>query len=173
MLGHACEFLENSTGIESNMLTWKRIRRFSALERPAQGLFLGASALLPLISISLRWRGFRKTKASLQHFLSAPSGSQTVDAQERAVLTARMVRAAANHGMGDPSCLELSLALWWLLARQSIASDLRVGVRKDAEKFEAHAWVECAGATLNEPEKMHHHYAVFEAALASLPPPES
>lgn len=149
---------------------WKQIRRFSALERPARVLFLRASVLLPLISISLRWRGFCKTKASLEQFLSAPFGSQNPDAQGRAALTARMVRAAGHYGIGHPNCLKVSLALWWLLARQGIASDLRVGVRKDEEKFEAHAWVEFRGAALNEPEMTHQHFAVFDAALASLPP---
>lgn len=149
---------------------WKRIRQFSALERPARGLFLRAFVLLPLISVSLRWRGFRKTKASLQYFLSVPYGSQNPDAQTRARLTAQMVRAAAQHGIGNPACLERSVALWWLLARQGIASDLRVGIRKDGETFEAHAWVECGGTTLNETETDHRHYAAFDAALASLPP---
>jgi hypothetical protein len=32
--------------------------------------------LLPIFSISLRWRGFCKTKASIPHFLSVPFGSQ-------------------------------------------------------------------------------------------------
>ncbi len=152
------------------MLMWNWIRRFRALERPAQRLFLRSSVVLPLISISLRWRGFRKTKASLQHFLSVPYGSQNLAAQARANLTAQIVRAAAHHAIGDPACLEVSLALWWLLARQGIASDLRVGIRRDGETFEAHAWVECGGATLNEPEMNHRHFAAFDAALASLPP---
>jgi len=152
---------------------WKRIRQFSALERPARGLFLRAAVLLPLISISLRWRGFRKTKASLQYFLSVPYGSQNPDAQTRARLTAQMVRAAAQHGIGDPACLEVSLVLWWLLARQGIASDLRVGIRKSGENFEAHAWVEFGGTSLNEPETDHHHYVAFDEALASLPPVRS
>jgi len=149
---------------------WKWIRRFKALERPAQGLFLRASILLPLVSISLHRRGFRKTKASLQHFLSLPYGSQDPHAQARAELTAQMVRTAADHGIGDPSCLEVSLVLWWLLARQGVASDLRVGIRKDGETLEAHAWVECGGVSLNEQETRHHYYAAFDAALASLPP---
>jgi len=89
--------------------------------------------------MSLHWHGFRKTKALLQRFLSVSHCSQNPDAQARADLTSQMVRVAGHHGIGDPSCLEISLALWWLLARQSIASDLRVGVRKDEEKFEAHA----------------------------------
>jgi hypothetical protein len=149
---------------------WKQIRRFSALERPARGLFLRASLLLPLISVSLQWRGFRKTKASLQHFLSVPYGSQNADAQARAVLTAQMVRGAGHHGIGHPNCLKESLAIWWLLARQGIASDLRLGVRKDGEKIEAHAWVECGGAPLNDTETKLPHFAAFDAAVASLPP---
>ena len=153
------------------MLMWKWIRRFSTLERPARGLFLRASFVLPLISISLRWRGFCKTKASLQHFLSLSNGSQNPDTQSRAALTARMVRTAADHKIGNPACLQVSLALWWLLARQGIASELRVGIRKDGEKFEAHAWVECGGVPLNDPEVDHPHYAAFDEALASLPPP--
>ena len=150
---------------------WKQIKRISALERPARGLFLAASALLPLISISLRWRGFRKTKASLEHFLSVPYGSQN----PARTGPRRFDRADGREprgaiGIGQPNCLEVSLVLWWLLARQGIASDLRVGVRKEGERFEAHAWVECGGAALNEPETRHQHYAAFDAALASLPP---
>ena len=91
--------------------------------------------LLPAISLSLQWLGFRKTKASLQHFLSVRSGSQNADAHERAVLTAQMVRAAGSHGIDHRNCLKESMAIWWLLARQGIASDLRLGVRKDGEKF--------------------------------------
>jgi len=85
-------------------------------------------------------------------------------------LTVRMVRAAVRNSPGHPTCLEESLALWWLLGRQGIRSSLRVGVRKDGEKFEAHAWVERDGMALNEPESKHKHFAAFDAALASLPP---
>jgi hypothetical protein len=144
---------------------WNQIRRFSALEPSAQGLFLRASVLLPLISISFRLCGFRKTKALLENFLSAPDGSQN---PARAALTAQMVRAAGRHGMGHPNCLKIALAIWWLLARQGIACDLRVGVRKDGEKFEAHAWIECGGVVLSDPESRH-DYAAFDAALASFP----
>jgi len=72
-----------------------------------------------------------------------------------------MVRSAAYRMWGSPACLEQSLALWWLLGRQGIASSVRIGTRKSEEKFEAHAWVECDGAALNEPEEAHKHYAAF------------
>jgi Transglutaminase-like superfamily len=155
---------------DSMLLVWNQIRRFSALPRLARGLFPRACLLLPLISISLRWRRFRKTNASLQHFLSVPYRSQNPDAQARAALTARMVRAVGRHGIGHPNCLKESLAIRWLLARPGIPSDLRLGVRKDGEKFEAHAWVECGGTPLSDLQTKPPHFAAFDAAVASLRP---
>jgi hypothetical protein len=150
---------------------WEQLRRFSALERTARGIFLRAAILLPLISLSLRLRGFRKTQASLQKFLSSPDRVVGDSARTRCELTVRMVRAAVRHSrLGHPTCLEESLALWWLLRRHGIACRLRIGVRKHDEKFEAHAWVERDGTALNEPEALHEHYAAFDAALSSIPP---
>ena len=150
---------------------WERLRRFSALERPAQELFLRAVVLLPLVTLSLRWRGFRETQAALERFLSkANPGPAAALASKVAALTAHMVNAADRHGLVHPSCLAKSLTLWWLLGRQGIPSHLRIGIRKEKEKFEAHAWVEREGTALNEPEEHHHHYAAFDASLAASPP---
>ena len=87
-------------------------------------------------------------------------------------MTAQMVHAADRHGVVHPSCLTRSLALWWLLGRQGITSRLRIGIRKENGKLEAHAWVEREGAALNEPEEPHRHYAAFDRELASLPEEE-
>jgi hypothetical protein len=152
---------------------WERLRRFSALERPAQELFLRAIVLLPLVALSLRGRGFQATQASLKRFLSDPPPEHDrALVSKDAAATAHMVNAADRHGLVHPSCLAKSLTLWWLLARQGISSHLRIGIRKEKEKFEAHAWVECDGAALNEPDEHHQHYAAFDAAFSSLPPEE-
>ena len=153
---------------------WERLRRFSALERPAQNLFLRAIVLLPLVTLSLRWRGFRATRELLQVSLSkANDKSDAALVSKDAALAARMVNAADQHGLVHPSCLAKSLTLWWLLGRQGIASHLRIGIRKENDKFEAHAWVERDGAALNEPDEHHHHYAAFDATIPALPPEES
>jgi hypothetical protein len=47
----------------------------------------------------------------------------------------------------DSRCLVRSLVLTALLARRGIAATLIIGVRSEP-KFEAHAWVECAGTPL-------------------------
>src|SRR5882762_9434667 len=152
---------------------WERLRRFSALERPAQGFFLRAVVLLPLVALSLRWRGFRETQRALRRFLSkANPEPDAALAIKHAAVIAHMVNAADRHGLVHPSCLAKSLTLWWLLGRQGIPSHLRIGIRKEKGKFEAHAWVECDGAVLNEPDEHHHHYAAFDGAFSSPPPEE-
>src|SRR3984893_17307781 len=110
------------------------LRRFRALEPGARGLFLHAAALLPLVSLSLRLRGFRSTQASLQKRI-ASAGSSRYDPSdpskaERTALTARMVRSAAFRNLGTATCLEKSVVLWWLLGRQGIGSSVRIGTRK-------------------------------------------
>jgi hypothetical protein len=149
---------------------WEKLRRFSALERPARKLFLRAVAMLVLVSLSLRLRGFQATQTALQKILPTRLPEQNSgNGKQLAALTAHMVNAADRHGLIHPSCLAKSLTLWWLLARQGITSQLRIGIRKEAETFEAHAWVEREGLALNEPEERHHHYAAFDAAFSSLP----
>lgn len=126
--------------------------------------------LLPWVAVRLKLQGFQATKNSLQSTAKNISASNLAESRERAELMARMVRAAARHGIGSPSCLEESLVLLHILGKQGIEAQLRIGVRKNTPKFEAHAWVECGGVALNESESLHDHYAPFEAEFSSMPP---
>ncbi|HKD51362.1 MAG TPA: lasso peptide biosynthesis B2 protein [Candidatus Acidoferrum sp.] len=147
----------------------KSLRRFSALERAAQTLLLRALVMLPLVALSLRFRGFDATRSTLRKTISSVTPqTDSVSLSKQIALTAHMMNAADRHGLVHPSCLVKSLTLWWLLGRQGIGSELRVGVRKEGRNLEAHAWVEREGIALNEPEERHHHYAAFDAALESM-----
>lgn len=146
---------------------WARLQQFNALEPPVRRSFVLAIALLPLISASLRFRGFVKTRAWLQKYIARARPSPHLYSICPKV-TARIVRAAGRYGVTHPTCLQESLALWCILGRQGVPCDLRVGVRKQAEKFEAHAWVERYGLPLNETDRLHQHYAAFDSALASI-----
>jgi Transglutaminase-like superfamily len=76
-------------------------------------------------------------------------------------MTTRLVLAASDCSILRSTCLERALCLWWLLARQGIATEFRIGVRKDGEEFSAHAWVERDGIAIGESEAPHLHYAPF------------
>jgi hypothetical protein len=132
-------------------------------------MFFRAVVLLPAISLSLRLRGFRATQQSLRNFSVASipgkySGNDVANA-ECVEVAVRMVNAAARYGWGQPSCLQKSLALWWLLRQQGTASSVRIGAQKAGGKFQAHAWVERDAVALNEPLEAHRHYAAFDAAF--------
>lgn len=150
---------------------WKAFQRYRALDPEARKLFHWATLLLPSVVLSLRVRGFKSTKVALERRLhimrSQPSRNEPP--AETVQRTTRMVRAAVRHGVVRPTCLAQSLALWYLLRKQRVNTDLRIGVRKTAQKFEAHAWVEFDGAALNQPEAQHRHYAAFDNAFSDLP----
>jgi hypothetical protein len=128
-----------------------------------------------LISVSLKVRGFRATQETLLRFLSPAQQVSRGDSirrlsdDERTRLTVRMVNAAVRHVWRSSTCLEKSLALWRLLERGGIASELRIGARKIDGKFEAHAWVERQGIAVDEPDDLHRHYAPFDGTLSTIP----
>jgi hypothetical protein len=150
---------------------WEPFQRYRALDADARKIFRRAVVLLLCIGASLRLRGYKKTQDWLQTRLDGrePTLPEAGIPGELVQKTCRMVRAAEHYGIARATCLEESLALWYLLGRRGLPSRVRIGVRKQSEKFEAHAWVEYQGAALNQTEELHHHYAAFESELSSLP----
>jgi len=107
-----------------------------------------------------------------QVFLARLAGSRSTSADAQGALVtarsaARMVRAAARRAVPSPSCLHNSLVLWFLLRRRGIGSELHIGGRRLEDRFEAHAWVECAGEVLNDSDDVHQRYAPFDRPIVS------
>jgi hypothetical protein len=128
-----------------------------------------------MIALSLRLNGFRVTQERLQKYLPAKLIAQSYNmvVGQQVEIVSRMVRVAGHHTpIRRPSCLVESLTLWWLLRRQGILSHIRIGIRKDRGKFQAHAWVEYRGEAINDAGAEHRHYAAFDAAF-SLPHAEN
>jgi hypothetical protein len=122
-----------------------------------------ALVLLPLTVAALRLMGFRRCQALLARL--APRRTDQAATAYDARGMARIVDVAARHGLVKATCLPRSLVLWWLLRRQSIDSNLRIGVRKEAGRFEAHAWVELHSVVLNDGGDVHERFAAFARAL--------
>jgi hypothetical protein len=117
-----------------------------------------------VVSKALRLIGFKRTESFLNR--SLPPGhavSQQPDATEsmHAERIARLVRAVRN-GMGMSNCLDESVVLCWLLRRQGIGAELRIGVCKQSSHFEAHAWVAIGGVALNDNDVLHERFAAFD-----------
>ena len=141
-----------------------RLAKFLGLTWQEQRLLVRALLLLPITALSLRLFGFQRTQAALSgaDFNGATSGD---NALSRVRQTARIVAAAAKYGPFRSTCLPMSLALRWLLHRQGIDADLRLGVSRVAGRIEAHAWVEYRGLPLIEDQDVHARFAAFDDAV--------
>jgi hypothetical protein len=151
---------------------WKAFQRYRALDPEARAIFRRAVLLSTRIAISLRLRGFKRTKDALHAELPFASSQQFLPdrgVKDRVEKTCRMVKASTHYGIVRSSCLVESLTLWSMLQEQSILTTLRIGVRRGSQNFEAHAWVEYEGVALNQSEEPHQHYAAFDEAFSGLP----
>lgn len=143
------------------MERWRKFRQFSASERK---MFLLAIGMLPLSSLAMRCFGFKASRKMLAKLTPEKAKSDSGGIMNgRAQSTARMVQAAAVHGVYHATCLPKSLTLWWLLRLQGISSDLHIGMQKENDEFKGHAWVECNGIVLNDQEDVSLRYVPFSS----------
>jgi len=105
--------------------------------------------LLPWISFSLKFFGYLRTR----NFLSRRTANIELHQANAAELTraersAQLLSIAGRHGFISATCLRQSVLLEYWLKRQGLAAEIKIGVRKEADLFDAHAWVELNGTPL-------------------------
>lgn len=110
--------------------------------RPALALRLLAVAL------GLRLLGFARLRRLLRLPAPPPAPLTCAEADQARRLAAAVERAAGFR-VFRVSCLPRALLLERLLAHRGIGAELRIGVLRDGDRVRAHAWVECAGLTLD------------------------
>lgn len=151
---------------------WRAFWRLTAYER---GIVAEAAAGLLATWAGLRLLNFRRWKKFMDVFIppdSRDSGSRTMQPIAVAQTIARLENSAARHLFFRTNCLEQSMVLWWLLRRREMAAELRIGARKQESKFEAHAWVEYAGAMVGDLGVDHLHFSPFDGPITPLETPK-
>ena len=124
-------------------------------------LLLQALVWLPLVSLLLKWWGMGRTQSLLTKLSPPLETPQLLISQHQLKQTTRIVAIAARHSQLWTNCLKQSLVLWYMLRRQHINSELRIGVCLSGG-FRAHAWVEHQGIVLNDSPRVYQDFAVFE-----------
>jgi Transglutaminase-like superfamily len=140
--------------VTSSLRAW---RGLSPAERRSTR---GALLALPAVRAGLRLFGYRRCHRWMARRPLPPALSR-----DEALVTAlrEAVDRVARRLPGESSCLHRSLCLWWLLRRRGIATDLRIGVRKQLDGgLEGHAWVERDGCPVNDDANVGERYAPFE-----------
>ena len=137
-------------------------RNFYALSWGERWLLLQAAALLLVIAAALHFMNFQQVHSLLTRFTSANPENSGDAALQKASVTSRLVQAAAGRMPFSITCLVRSTALWFMLRRQGIDSEIRIGVNQEEGSFHAHAWVEFAGIVLNDRADIHSRFIPFE-----------
>ena len=143
------------------MSKWEKLKKLSRRER---AWLWQALLLLPVVSLSLRVVGYRRTLGLLQTHCARKAASVLVEADAAAL--GRLVNIAARYSVLAVNCLPRSVVLWWLLRRAGVAADLRIGAQKEADVLMAHAWVEFAGAPVGDTGSG--RYGAFAPSFAPL-----
>ena len=130
---------------------------------------LEAAATLALTGLALRIVDFRRWQGLLAR--TAPNPPRLGDVSEslldRCRRIARIQRSVAGRLPFQTNCLEQASVLWWLLRRRGIAAEMRIGARKEAARFEAHAWVEVGGVRFSEAGEGHPRFIPFDRPIGS------
>jgi hypothetical protein len=140
---------------------WRTARRLTWAERR---LMVEAIGHLSITTLALRLFGFQRTQSALIRSNRTP---RTVPG-ERHVAAARIaavVTSAGHYCIGRPRCLPQALTLQWLMRRQGLPAELRIGVRQQGDRMEAHAWVECEGSAFDVAGGGYRGFAPFEQEI--------
>jgi hypothetical protein len=143
----------------------RRLRAFRALPGVEKRQLIQALVLLPLVHVGLRLASLKRVQAALARLAPArptPADDALPGLIHRAV---RTVELAAGHGPYPGNCLRQSLVLWWLLRREGIDGEIRLGVRTEGSRFEAHAWVERLRVPLNDRAGVVSRYVPFDRSI--------
>jgi len=124
----------------SKLLAKKQSLSWAERWLAVQSLFL-----LQVTSLGLRWFGFKPIYTLLRRF--SPALLATDDPSDaifsRAIHVGAIVQLANQRFRAlHVTCLPESLVVWWLLSRQEIGADLRLGIRNQEGRLDGHAWVE-------------------------------
>jgi Transglutaminase-like superfamily len=139
------------------------LRRYFRLSSFERRIFAEACVGLVATWTGMRVAGFGAWKRVASWVTPARGASGC--AEEGISVCAAVVRmqdAAERRLFFRTSCLEHALVLWWLLRRNGIVADIRIGGRKDEGRFAAHAWVEVEGRPVGDVSGEHRHFAPFE-----------
>lgn len=141
-----------------------RYRKFQRLSPGERKLFCESLALLLFVGFAIKGCGFTRS----QSILAGLRRVRDAGSEEREIhisAAVRMVGAAARYSFFPANCLNRSLVLWCLLRRLGVDADLRIGVRKNEGRFEAHAWVEWLGKASNDSAPMGERFAAFDRRI--------
>lgn len=119
---------------------------------------------MPLIELGIKTLKFKRTLSALKVFLK----KQASPPENEQLIVGRYTNFLYFYHRKFPylgKCLARSLALWFLLKRKGIETNLKFGMKKKEGKFLAHAWIEYKGEALISQAEIEENYIPFDESI--------
>jgi len=125
------------------------LARWRALDGRQKRQLLLLSLALPATGAMIRLFGFKRAARVCDRLggQRPPRAASPADI-DAAQSLARLAGIAGRRGPVSASCLRQALVLRAWLRRRGLDAQLKIGVRRQGEAVDAHAWVELAGVAL-------------------------
>ncbi len=121
-----------------------KIKKFQAWEWQQQKTFLHAYFLLGFIRAAVLLLSFKRLSQSLQHHPEQAPLKPLDEAQlKQAEAIGTAVVIAARYTPWNSNCLAQALTAQRMLVQQHIPGMFFLGVKKDQQQLDAHAWLQC------------------------------
>lgn len=108
--------------------------------------------------------GFRKIKKILDFFSKDLEDKSSLNEKEVLVFREHLrllFKKLRKSRYCFCNCFSTSLLLWFILKKQGLNSEIRIGTRKINNEFKAHAWVEINNIPLNAGLKVRQKFHTF------------
>lgn len=126
------------------MKLFNKIKRFQALPWQQKKYFLQAWLWLGVKRLAILTLSFKRLSRSLQHHAEPAAFYPLDDAQiKQAQEIGRAVMTAARYTPWDSNCLAQALTAQRMLRTRHIPGMFFLGVKKNQQKLDAHAWLQC------------------------------
>jgi hypothetical protein len=136
---------------------WNACHKFVRLPAESKRFVLRTILILPMSYAGLELFGLNRLLARIQR--RAPNARQMPEPslQEIQAYT-HLFSAVARRCPLPLQCLGRSVALCWLLRQQGIDATVHIGVRKENNALDAHAWVQSGDFVINDAENVAERY---------------
>src|SRR6266851_4565895 len=136
---------------------WNTSRKFLRLPWELKRFVLRSVLILPITYAGLRLFGLKRLLTGIQRV--APVGGRVPDRCPEEIRTYVHLFSAVVRRCPLPlQCLGRSVALCWLLRLQGIDAKVHIGVRKEQDCLDGHAWVQSGDLVINDTEDVGEHY---------------
>ncbi len=123
-------------------------------------LFMKSWLMMFYIRIRMDYTPFKSWKKWL---INQPVDQQSVLTEQdiqTVAKTRRIVVLASRYHIINANCLPKSLALKWLLDRENIGSELKMGLSLEKPDFKGHAWLMRGNLVLNDNTNVAEQYPI-------------